>query len=238
MTQPPPTRRDFLRLLRAGAVGAGGLLMPGASRAEAAPAVECPIYFFHEVASGSSFARFIIDLLNRGGHPISVATLLASLGEGERGWPEGKRPFVITFDDGLASQRRNALPFLTDWAIPASFAVMPGFGDGRHQYLTDSNVREIAGLGFELVSHTMNHAALVRLRRANPGAWAAEIVDSKARLQDISGRPVDFFCYPFGSYDAATIDLVSQHYRGALSTRRGLTHSAEEAYLLRRERRS
>lgn len=237
-TSPRPlSRRQFL-LGIAGALTAlvfspkGEVLASGAD-------IDCPIYFYHEVPAGPTFPRFVIDLLNRGGHPISPSTLAQALTTGERLWPEGKLPFVLTFDDGLLSQFQNAVPFLAQWSIPAAFAVMPGFpGDGRHRYLAETDMRSLADLGFEMMSHTIDHANLVNLRRTNPGAWAAEIVESRKRLEDITGRSVEFFCYPFGAYDRDTTNLVASNYRGALTTRKGRIHSESELYLLRRERRS
>lgn len=237
MTPDQVPRREFLFNL------AGGLttifLASRGAAFETPVQVDCPIYYFHEVSNRDVFARFVIELLRRGGHPISLSTLGQSLETEENLWPDGKWPFLLTFDDGLLSQKSNALPFLAQWSVPAAFAVMPGFpGDGRHRYMTEADMREIGDLGFELVSHTLHHANLVALRRANQGAWAAEVVESKTCLEDITGRAVEFFCYPFGTYDRDTLDLVSKYYRGGLSTKKGRVQSSNELYVLRREARS
>lgn len=178
--------------------------------------------------------------MDKGGHPIALSGLSKFLQTGEICWPDGKQPFVLTFDDGYLSQRNNAFPFLLDWSIPAAFCVMPGWtGDGTsHRYVSDSNVREFSEAGMEVISHTVNHANLVNLRLRNPGAWAAEIVESKTRLQDITGKDVIFFSYPFGAYDSPTRNLVAENYSGALSTRSGYDHTSSDMFVLRRVRKS
>lgn len=200
--------------------------------------VDCPIYFWHEVSA--NFPDFVISLMDKGGYPIAPSKLLNFLQTGEICWPEGNQPFVLTCDDGYLSQRNNALPFLSEWRIPAGFCVMPGWtGDGtRHRYMSDDNVREFSEAGMEAISHTVNHANLVSLRPRNPGAWAAEIVESKSRLEDIIGKNVDFLCYPFGAYDRQTVDLTTKYYKAALSTRPGSLQHSSEISALRRRRQS
>lgn len=54
-------------------------------------------------------------------------------------------------------------------------------------------------------AHTVTHSSLAALSDADQ---AREIVDSKRRLEEILGRPVDVFSYPFGrrcDYNAASI---------------------------------
>lgn len=231
------TRRKFL-------YGVGALLLTfrlpsTAAAAPTASLLDCPIFYFHEVSNYRTFAQFVISLLLRKRHPVSLSALVAFMETGQPQWPEDTSPFVLSFDDGLLSQKLNALPFLWDWKVPGVFAVMPRWGgDGRHRYMRDEDFRELADLGMEVISHTFNHASLPSLRRRNLGAWQAEIVQSKQALEEITGRPVDFFCYPSGAYDRETVELVARHYKAALATRRGTLHSSDELYLLRRERRS
>lgn len=233
------SRRALLR--GAGAAGlalSAAALTGGRALAQERPSVrlDCPILTYHEVPSRTTFARQITGYLERGYQPITLRQLYALLlGEDV---PLGGKPFVITLDDGLRSQKENALPFLAEWQLPAAFAAMPNWrGDGVHRYMSDDDLRMLVqDYGLEVISHTLDHAQLVRLRTRNFGSWQAEIVNSKLRLKEIVGDDYDVpgFCYPFGAFDAATIALVSQYYPLALSTRPGTVQRTEELYQLRR----
>jgi hypothetical protein len=185
--------------------------------AEPLVSAECPILTYHEVASRATFARQIRGYLERGYQPIGLGQLRRLLaGEDVGLW--GK-PFVITFDDGLASARDNALPFLLEWRLLAVFAVMPDWrGDRVHRYITNDDLRALVNdCGYEVISPTLHHANLVRERTRNFGSWQAQIVQSRARLEEIvgNGYQCERFCFPFGAYDGPD----PQPRRGALHGR-------------------
>lgn len=104
--------------------------------------------------------------------------------------------------------------------------------------MTNNDFKELTNAGMEVICHTFNHPSLPRLRLANRGAWESEIIESKRALEDIIGQPVEFFCYPYGAYDRATIEAVSQYYKAALSTRAGTTQQSNELSTLPRVRKS
>ncbi len=231
-------------LSRRALLGRAGLLVAGhllavrrPARAQEPPAVslDCPILMYHEVWDRARFARQIGGYLDRGYQPISLAQLARLLDDDVPLWGQ---PFLITFDDGLRSARDNALPFLADRQVPAVFAVMPDWrGDHVHTYMTNDDFQRLVhDYGMEVISHTFHHPNLVRERTRNPGSWQAQIVESRYRLEAIVGGDytVEGFAYPFGAYDAPTVDLVAQHYRVALSTRPGTRQRSEERYILRR----
>jgi len=87
----------------------------------------------------------------------------------------------------------------------------------------------------EIGSHTLNHASLPALRRANLGAFFAEIVDSRSQIENLLGRPVDLFAYPNGAVDAPTAaEIESAGYRGAATTIQGAWQTSNLRYYLRR----
>jgi peptidoglycan/xylan/chitin deacetylase (PgdA/CDA1 family) len=53
----------------------------------------------------------------------------------------------------------------------------------------------MADAGIEIGSHTCSH---LRLSLASKVELARELVESKRRLEDVTGREVRSFCYPFG----------------------------------------
>jgi peptidoglycan/xylan/chitin deacetylase (PgdA/CDA1 family) len=78
-----------------------------------------------------------------------------------------------------------------------------------HQVLTGDQVRQLADGGLtEIGAHTVTHPHLAAQGRDEQ---KREIRESKQVLQEIIGRPIESFSYPFGAphhYSPETVDLV------------------------------
>jgi len=72
-------------------------------------------------------------------------------------------------------------------------------------FLTWDEVRELARLGFEIGSHTIEHPILSRL---SPECLAGELQESKFAIERETGRPCRFFAYPNGRAEDLTPDVV------------------------------
>jgi len=153
--------------------------------------------------SPENFARQMACLRSRY-HVVSVAELLGILAR-ERA---SGRVVVVTFDDGYRDNYLNAVPILERFGIPACFFLSSGIvGTERHfdhdlelagrplPVLTWDEVRAMAGMGFEIGSHTVNHA---RLSECDLPRLRYELEGSKAELERQLGKPVTLFSYPFG----------------------------------------
>jgi len=82
-------------------------------------------------------------------------------------------------------------------------------GRPTHRALMREEVSQLSECGlFEIGGHTVTHTSLASLAR---GVQEAEIRASRAALEEMTGRAVTSFSYPFGdrsSYTAETVDLV------------------------------
>jgi peptidoglycan/xylan/chitin deacetylase (PgdA/CDA1 family)/SAM-dependent methyltransferase len=75
-----------------------------------------------------------------------------------------------------------------------------------HRVMTAPEVRRLGQRpGHAIGAHTIHHLALPRQPRA---VQREEILGGKARLEQLLGRPVTTFAYPYGQVDAAAIELV------------------------------
>ena len=118
-----------------------------------------------------------------------------------------RRTAAITFDDGLASDLHVAAPLLDELGLRGSFYVSPGLWGGRHASITGAagrllerdEVRALADRGMEIGSHAMTHSDL---RKLDDHALRAELTDSKAAIEEATGRPCRVLAYPFGLHDA------------------------------------
>jgi peptidoglycan/xylan/chitin deacetylase (PgdA/CDA1 family) len=121
----------------------------------------------------------------------------------------------VTFDDAFRSVR-NALPVLERNGVRASIFVCTGYADDgramdvpelegelrvRPQELSTmawDELRELAGRGVEVGSHTVSHPHLPTLSDAE---LADELRSSRQRLEDELGRPCRLLAYPYGECD-------------------------------------
>ncbi|MBI1766323.1 MAG: polysaccharide deacetylase family protein [Acidobacteria bacterium] len=75
-----------------------------------------------------------------------------------------------------------------------------------HRFLTLAELHSLAQDELiEIGSHTVTHPLLPHL---SPAEQEGEIHDSKIALEEITGRPVTSFAYPYGRYTAETARIV------------------------------
>jgi peptidoglycan/xylan/chitin deacetylase (PgdA/CDA1 family) len=121
----------------------------------------------------------------------------------------------VTFDDGFDSVRRNALPSLVQFNLPASVFVVSGNLGRRPTWaiescnpdvgecvMTAEQVVESSRANVEIGSHTVSHANLARLRSE---ALHAELRESKSALEALLVTPVRVLSLPFGAYNSETL---------------------------------
>jgi peptidoglycan/xylan/chitin deacetylase (PgdA/CDA1 family) len=86
----------------------------------------------------------------------------------------------------------------------------------------------------EIGSHTLTHP---NLASASSNLAQKQINDSKRKLEELTGKPVITFAYPYGSYNQKLIDLVKEaSYTAAVSTKGGACQGQENLFYLSRIR--
>ena len=176
--------------------------------------------------SPADFAAQMDWLAAHGYHAVTLRQLF-------RYWSGGvalpPKPFVASFDDGYLSDFTVALPTLRKhrWAGVLNLivdSVKPGD-------ITAWQVRRLIKAGWEIDAHTVTHADLLGLDLAR---LRYEVSGSRARLRQMFGQPVEFFCYPLGHYDAAVVAAVrAAGYLGATTENPGLARPSQPFTLSR-----
>lgn len=123
---------------------------------------------------------------------VSLAEVEAHLA-GRTRLPDGS--VLVTIDDGDPSVRTLALPILHRHGVPAVLYALAGRPEG-FETLSDAELREVADGGITIGSHSVSHASMARLA---PERARAEARDSRHHLEDVVGREVRSFAYPFGT---------------------------------------
>ncbi len=152
------------------------------------------------------------------------------------------KPVVLTFDDGYQNFADEAWPLLRKHGYPATvFIVTRLIGkpakwldDGKQARLMDaSTIRSLAREGVNFGSHTLTHCRLSQLDRKEQ---RAEIMGSKSELEDILGKGVADFCYPYGDYTPGVRDMAAEGgYRSALTCIRGAANFASNPFEIPRK---
>jgi peptidoglycan-N-acetylglucosamine deacetylase len=116
------------------------------------------------------------------------------------------KPSVVTtsWDDGHRSDLRLA-QMLKEHGLMGTFYISPENHEfGREDLLTPRQVRDLSS-DFEIGAHTLTHP---RLPVISEDQARKEIVGSKVMLEQVTGRAVRSFCYPYGSYTDVHVQLV------------------------------
>jgi peptidoglycan/xylan/chitin deacetylase (PgdA/CDA1 family) len=191
-----------------------------------------PILAYHSISAGppplcvsSTCLRDHLASLRAGGwRTLTLDELLAGHGRGN--WPA--RSLMLTFDDGLADFASDALPLLAGAGFSAVVFVVAGRLGGStddigwpgrvpaRRLLDTGALHEVAASGVEIGSHSLSHASLSHLP---PESIAREILDSRATLEDIMGRPVRSFSYPCGDAPAFAAQLVRTNFDAGFGIR-------------------
>lgn len=169
-------------------------------------------------------------LARNGFRSVSMAQLVAHLRQRQ---PLPAKPIIISFDDGWQEQYATAFPILTKYGLSGTFFLYARPLD-HTEFMTWSQAQELSAAGMDIQSHSLTHP---HLRALAPEAAYKEIAESKVTLEKRIGKPVIAFCYPFGEYNSAVIEMVKRAgYTSAVTLAGGYRQRADELYTLRRIR--
>ena len=155
---------------------------------------------------------------------------------------------VITFDDGYHSLYRYAMPLVKQYGFTATLYLTTG-ATGQPDFrnllslnpktmpvndkpLTWDEIKEMAGNGWHIQSHSISHADNSLLA---PEQFNYEITESKKIIEQQLKQPVLHYAFPFGKYNAASLKLLNAAgYKTASTVHAGLCSSKNDLYRLPR----
>ena len=116
-----------------------------------------------------------------------------------------ERPNIcLTFDDGFSSDYDLVLPQLDKIGATATFFIVTDLLD-TPGYLKTWQVKMLSESGMQIGSHSKSHPNFLKLAA---GERIEELRESKERLENIIGKEVTTFSFPFGFYDKNCIQAV------------------------------
>lgn len=118
-----------------------------------------------------------------------------------------KLSLAITFDDGYSNNLHVAAPIMQDLDLPFTLFIITDFvKSNKKGFLTINELKEISAFkNVDIGSHTVSHPHLTKL---NDNEVMHELLDSKHFLEDLLGKSITLFSYPYGDYDIRIRNLV------------------------------
>lgn len=140
------------------------------------------------------------------------------------------KPIMLTFDDSDHDQYAIAAPEMQKHGFKGVFFIMT-VSLGRSIYMSKEQVKELSDHGHVIASHTWDHQNVKKYKGED---WEKQIAKPARDLEELTGKPVEYFAYPFGAWNKEAIpELKRNGVKAAfqLSTARD---SAEPLYTIRR----
>lgn len=177
------------------------------------------------------FAEQIAYLAAQGYNTLTMAEL-ADVRANRAVLPEN--PIVLTFDDGYRDFYEAAWPVLRQHGFKATLFVITAVVE-QPVYVTWAMIDELDKSGLvEIASHTVHHYELPYISDEEA---RAEVVESKAVLEQHLGHAVRSFCYPVGRFSDRDVVLLREAgYEIAVTTVGGYAEADDEDLLLPRVR--
>ena len=116
---------------------------------------------------------------------------------------DGPKTIALTIDDGPnATYTPQVLSLLQKYKITATFSMI-----GRSVAANRGLAREVADAGHKIVNHTWTHANLPSLNEAQ---LTVQINQANDVIQNATGRHLDMFRAPYGSWSTAVLERCQQ----------------------------
>ena len=142
----------------------------------------------------SNFKEQMKALADSGFHTISPEQLYDYLNTGAA---LPSKPIMLTFDDTDEDQYTLALPELNKYGFKGVFFIMT-VSLGRPRYMDKQLVKDLSEQGHTIGSHTWDHH---NVKQYVGNDWIKQIEKPTKELEEITGKKIDFFAYPFGLWN-------------------------------------
>jgi len=185
---------------------------------------QVPILCYHQIrnwkASDSKAAKdYIVQeqdfrdqmkmLADSGYHTILPDQLYNYLNYGAK---LPSKPIMLTFDDTDLDQFTVAAPTMKKYGFKGVFFIMT-VSLGRPRYMSKAQVKELSDNGHVIGSHTWDHHNVKKYAGED---WVTQIEKPTKTLEEITGKPIHHFAYPFGLWNKQAIpELKKRGFKSA-----------------------
>src|SRR5205823_5754693 len=79
---------------------------------------------------------------------------------------------------------------------------------GKQPYMDKVQIKDLSDRGHAIASHTWDHHNVKKYQGED---WVTQIDEPTKKLEEITGKPIKFFAYPFGLWNPQAIPELKKH---------------------------
>ncbi|WP_293789145.1 polysaccharide deacetylase family protein [uncultured Pedobacter sp.] len=160
-----------------------------------------------DIIAPQKFREHMKMLADSGYHTILPDQLYNYLVYGAK-LPE--KPIMITFDDTDEDQFTVGNSTLKKYGFKGVYFIMTvSIGrKGRINYMTKAQIKQLSDEGNTIASHTYDHKNFAQFTDAD---WTTQIDEPTKKLEEITGKKVEYFAFPYGVYKSSTLHKLKEH---------------------------
>jgi peptidoglycan/xylan/chitin deacetylase (PgdA/CDA1 family) len=151
----------------------------------------------------ANFKAQIKSLADSGYHTITPDEYYAYLTTDA---PLPSKPVMITFDDTDGEQYTIGAAELNKYHFKGVFFIMT-IALNKKNYMSATQLKELSDEGHVIAVHTWDHN---RVDKYTEKDYEKEFIKPKKELEAITGKPVDYFAYPYGLEDPKIFPVLQQ----------------------------
>ena len=160
------------------------------------------------------------------------------------GTPLPENPVMITYDDTDLEQFTFGKTEMDKYGFKGVYFIMT-ISIGRPNYMSTEQIKQLSDEGHSVQCHTWDHhrtdryisgdrTIMVGNKPKTFNDWDVQLGKTKSKIEEITGKPVEYFAYPFGVWSSSGIpEIQKRGYKMAfqLSSKRD---SLQPLYTVRR----
>lgn len=162
---------------------------------------QVPVLCYHRIENGKNdeytvspgaFEAQMKILSDSGFHSISPDQLYNYLVYNA---PLPEKPVVITFDDSRVEHATIAAPVMEKYGFKGVFFIMTITYDKKN-YMSKEQIASLAAANHTVGLHSWDHKMVTKYKTQED--WNTEIAEPQKKLEQITGKKVEYFAYPYG----------------------------------------
>ena len=148
-----------------------------------------------------------------------------------KGTPLPAKPIMLTFDDTDGDQFEEARPALMKHGFKGVYFITTiDIAKNKH-YMDFKQIKQLADEGNVIGCHTQDHT---NFKHYKGNDWVIQVDKPTKKLEAITGKPIKYFAFPFGTWNSAGLpELDKRGFKAAFQ----LTDRRDENYPLMTIRR-
>lgn len=113
---------------------------------------------------------------------------------------------MLTFDDTDQEQFLVGRREMNKYGFKGVFFIMT-ISMNKPRYMTTAQIKQLSDEGNAICCHTWDHHMVTKYTADD---WVMQLVKPRKKLEDIIGKKISYFAYPFGLWNVAAITKLKE----------------------------